>query len=137
MSDLHNDLCAEVGVCMGTAIILYLLWADDLILIANTVKGLQKQLDGLKKFSADNHTIVNEIKTKCMAYGNVEPFAVYFNGKPIEQVTRYKYLGNITKAIRIPSEDIFGDNYTYLCDQARKAIFCMLQKFNNIGNIPL
>ena len=136
MSDLYDYLKAEVGVCMGSLIILYLLWADDLILISNSVEGLQRQLDGLFTFCSDNHTVVNEIKTNCMAYGNVKPFKVFFNGNVIEQVMKYKYLGNMTKAIKMASGDTFGDNYKYLCDQARKAIFSLQKKLRAIGKLP-
>ena len=68
MADLCNYLHTEFGVLLGDLIILHLLWADDLILISNSPVGLQKQLNGLEKFCSENHTIVNSMKTKCMAY---------------------------------------------------------------------
>ena len=101
-------------VSVEDMIISHLLWAHDLILLANGVAGLQKQLDGLLRFTSDNHAIVNAIKTNCMAFGNVTPFAVKFNGKLIEQVDRYKYVGNITRSTNRHDEDISSENYAYL-----------------------
>ena len=136
MSDLILYLDAEVGICVEDMIISHLLWADDLVLLANGVAGLQKQLDGLLRFTSDNHAIVNAIKTKCMAFGNVTPFAVKFNGKVIEQVDRYKYVGNIARSTKRYDEDIFSENYAYLCDQARKALYSVRKRTSCLGNLP-
>ena len=76
------------------------MWADDLILFSDTEKGIQKQLDGLKKFCENNRMIVNETKTKVMAFGKKNNCNVYFNDKQIEQVAEYKYLGNIVRSVR-------------------------------------
>ena len=51
---------------------MHLLWADDLILISDSVNGLQKHLNGLYKICKMNLTIVNEIKIKCMAFGKIK-----------------------------------------------------------------
>ena len=68
------------------------------------------------KFTSDDHVKVNVIKTKSMAYGNVIPFDVKFDGEDIEQVHRYKYVGNITRSTKRYDGDIHSENYTYLCD---------------------
>ena len=62
LMDLDVYLKKEVGICIGETIVAHLLWADDLMLFSNTEKGLQKQLDGLKLFCANNKMIVNETK---------------------------------------------------------------------------
>ena len=92
MTDLSGYLYAEVGVLMGDLIIHHLLWADNLILISNTPEGLKKQVNGLFRFCSDNHTIVNVIKTKCMAYNAKQPFTIYFNNTVVLQVQEYKQL---------------------------------------------
>ena len=71
---------------------------------------------------------VNEIKTKCMGLGDTNPFKVYFNGCQIDHVLKYKYLGNIIKSTRRVKDDAFGENYKYLCDHARKALFGMYKQ---------
>ena len=79
--DLDVYLKKEVGICIGETIVAHLLWADDLMLFSNTEKGLKKQLDGLKLFSANNKMIVNETKTKLMIFGKDYTGNVLFNNK--------------------------------------------------------
>ena len=64
--NIIDYLSKEVGVCISKDIVVHLLWADDLILFSDSVEGLQKQLDGLYKYSANNHMIVNETKKWCV-----------------------------------------------------------------------
>ena len=47
LADLDEYLCKEVGVCKGDTIIAHLLWAEDLILVTDSIKGLQKQMASL------------------------------------------------------------------------------------------
>ena len=56
----------------------------------------------------------------------------YFNGKRIEQVTEYKYLGNIIRAVQTDRQYVFNSNYTYLCDRANRTLFLILRKLRNI-----
>ena len=102
-------------------VLVYLLWTDDLILFSDTPNGLQKQLNGLYTFCANNHMIVNEAKSKVVCFVKQAQFCVSFNHKEIEQVDRYKYLGNIIRRVDRHQQDIFADNYKYLCEQASKA----------------
>ena len=81
MADLSEYLYTEVGICLGDSIVAHLLWADDLILLSDSVNGLQKQLNGLFRFCSDNMMIVNEMKTKVMVYGPANKnFSHKFNG---------------------------------------------------------
>ena len=107
MSDLSTYLFKEYGIVIPNEIIAYILWAVDLILFSNSATGLQKQLNCLLKLCSNNKIIVNEIKTKAMCIGTKEPFNVYFNRKPIEQVHQYKYLGVIVRSVNRLNQDIF------------------------------
>ncbi len=51
LADLYKHLITEVGVHLITAIINYILYAYDLILVSDSVEGLHKLLDGLFSFS--------------------------------------------------------------------------------------
>ncbi len=65
LADLYKYLTPEVDVELSTAIITYILYADDLILVSDSVEGLQKLLlDGLFLFCKKWHMIVNLTKTK-------------------------------------------------------------------------
>ena len=114
---------------------MHLLWADDLILIADTCNGLQRQLDGLQEFCSKNLTAVNEIKTKCMAFGKIETVQVKFNSKPIEQVYQYKFLGNILKSVKRLNQSIFAENHLYLANQAKKAVGAMYSRIRDVGTL--
>ncbi len=50
LSDLHEYLSKEVGIELSATIIFYILYADDLILIADSDEGLQRLLDVLFSF---------------------------------------------------------------------------------------
>ena len=109
-------------------IIVHLLWVDDRILFSDTQQGLQKLLNGLQKVCHNNHMVVNETKTKVMCFGKPLNLDVYFNGKSIKLVETYKYLRNIIRSVHRCNQDIFEENYQYLSDQARKAIFSLNKK---------
>ena len=138
MADLGSFLAPEYGICIEENIIAHILWADDLVLLSDSEKGMQNQLDGLLKFCSLNLMSVNEIKTKSMVIGNKSEARVNltFNKKDIEQVNQYKCLGVIVRSISRNNEDIFACNYPYLCDQGRKALFGVLHRLRSITPIP-
>ena len=129
------------GVCLSDTTIsdimlLNLLWADDLILVSTSVSGTQKQLDGLENFGIKNQTIVNGAKTKIIVFGKQLDVNATYQGKPIEQVRQYKYLGNIVRPVVHISGDLFSDTYSHLCEKARKSIYVMQRKLQGMGTIP-
>ena len=136
MSDLKTHLSTAHGICINNEIIAHLFWADDLILFSDTFKGLQVQLDGLKQFCSNNHMIVNEIKTKIMVFGNPKRSKIRFNSMEIDEVTDYKYLGNIITSTKLPNQDPLKKTYKFLSDQARKAVFSMSHKIKTIWELP-
>ena len=137
LADLSDYLPKHTGVCISDAeILVHLLWADDLILVSTQATDSQKQLDSLFKFCSKNWSIVNEIKTKAMVFGIHREVKLVFNEQPIEQVKSFKYVGNVTKAISVLSRDMFGENYTHLCDKAKKSIFALQSKLRKIGCLP-
>ena len=133
MADLSNYLKSEFGVTISSTILAHILWADDLILLSDTLNGIRKQLDGLKSFCGKNQMSVNELKTKIMVFGPEEKISVCFNNTSIEQVNEYKYVGCIFQSISKPFADPFKLNYTYLCDQAQKAVFGIKHSMKSIG----
>ena len=55
----------------------------------------------------------------------------------IDEVTDYKYQGNIISSTRLPNQDPLKKTYKLLSDQARKAIFSMPHKIKSIGELPV
>ena len=136
MADLESYLSAAHGICISNKIIAHLLWADDLILFSDTFHGLQIQLDGLKQFCSNNHMIVNEIKTKVMVFGNPKKSKLHFNAVSIDEVTDYRYLGNIISSIRLLKHDPLKTHVnSYVTRQGR--LYSTWQvKIRPIGTLP-
>ena len=116
MADLESFLAPEYGICIEENIIAHILWAHDLVLLSDSEKGMQNQLDGLLKFCSLNLMSVNEIKKKSMAIGNRSKARINltFNKKDIEQVNQYKCFGVIDRLISGNNEDIFA-YHTHTC----------------------
>ena len=60
-----------------------------------------------------------------MIFGTREYTELYFDGKRIERVNDYKYLGNIISEIKAIGEDTFTNNYSHVCSKARSSIYAM------------
>ena len=130
MADLGDYLNSQHGIVISDEILVHLLWADDLILFSDTTEGLQSLLNGLEKFCSNNQMIVNETKTKVLCFGGRTAPNVYFNNKLIERDHHYKYLGNVVRSVVKCNQDIFSENFAYLCDQSRKALFNIRRKIS-------
>lgn len=92
---LKND--PNVGITIFDFFMLLILFADDMVLLSETKKGLQKGLDKLYDYCNDWGLSVNVEKTKCLVFKNggkinkTEKW--YYNGEIIETVDSFKYLG--------------------------------------------
>ena len=80
---------------------------------------------------------VNELKTKVMVFGSDEKIKVNFNGKIIEQVDKYRYVGCIINSIKRHDADPFALHYKYICDKARKAVFAVYKKLKILDTCHL
>ena len=78
---------------------IYLLWADDLIMLSLKPESSQKQLDTLDQFCNDWGIEVNDLKTQVMIFeGNSKStstnnHAFLLKGKALDIVETYCYLG--------------------------------------------
>ncbi|XP_059077995.1 uncharacterized protein LOC131876576 [Cryptomeria japonica] len=84
------------GIQLGEFVIRLLLYADDLILLANSALGLQEHLFALEHFCNIVGMQVNISKTKIMVFSSrrkQEQHKFYFEGSILEEVADYKYLG--------------------------------------------
>ena len=72
-----------------------LLYADDIVLVADTQEDLQKMTDSVEKFCDRWRMEVNAGKTKVMVVGTKEvgEVEIMWKGKALEEVVEYKYLG--------------------------------------------
>jgi hypothetical protein len=78
---------------VGTAMKL-LLYADDLVLMSKSLRGLQKQLDELNTFCKERDLTVNVKKTKVVVFGSrVNSSPLHYDGSHVEEVASFRYLG--------------------------------------------
>ena len=96
-NDLHSifdNLCDPVA--MGNLDINSLSWADDLVLISSSQKGLQRCLDKLEEYCDKWGLSLNTRKTKIMTFGKCKKMQITkYKNTIIEKVDQYKYLGVI------------------------------------------
>ena len=137
LSDLKAYLEETLGIILNEEeILVHLLWADDLILMSDSIEGLQKQLDGLFKFCSQFQMIVNELKTKVMVFGKksgTESFK--FNNKTLDIVEQYKYLGCIFNEIKISTGNVNRVMPEFLAEKAMKASFATMKKYSSLGRL--
>ena len=136
LGDLKPYLHLDHGIVLGDQVIAHLLWADDMVLFADSPEGLQAQLNGLFKFCSRFQLIVNELKTKVMIFGKEKYESSFvFNGNDLEIVSKYKYLGVMINSIKTISGNIFREMYPYIADKAKKSCFANLKKCSELGNV--
>jgi hypothetical protein len=80
-----------------------LLYADDMVLLATSAAGLQRQLNLLQQYCQQWGLTVNTVKTKLMVLSGArtqqaalelaQQAGLSFGGQPLQAVTSFKYLG--------------------------------------------
>ena len=104
-----------------------LMYADDLIIMSTTQKGLQKSLDALNDFCKKWKLDINYKKTKCMTFSkgsNTKNFNFKINSKNVINTKEYKYLG-----ITINSKNCtFTPTLADLSSKANKVIYALYSK---------
>lgn len=96
-----NDLCDELpgGIIFRNVLIKLLMYADDLVLIAEDAQSLQRMIDKLSVYCQRWNLMVNLQKSKIIVFRNGarRPSSErwFYNDVAIEVVNEYKYLGVI------------------------------------------
>ena len=138
LNDLFNELrkenCDPVSL-NDTDYFNALAYADDIVILSTTAKGLQKALDITEKYCEKWRLTINHKKTKSMVFsrGNQKIKASFsMNGIELENVAEFKYLG-ITVHKKGCS---FNPTLKYLRTKATRAIYALRAKVN-INSLPL
>lgn len=99
-----------------------LLYADDIVIFANSASELQRSLDILAEYCTRWKLKINTSKTKIIVFrkGGALPreMAFYYQGQQLEIVTTFKYLGVVFTV-----GGSFAEAQNTLAGQAQKAIF--------------
>ena len=99
LSDIQSVF--DEGGCnpkMNDVEISCLIWADDILILSETEKGLQDKLNNLASYCKTNKLQVNTDKTKTMIFtksGRLMKNQFFFGKTKLENVRKYKYLGFI------------------------------------------
>ena len=131
-ADFPNTLDHE-GINLGNAEIKYLLYADDLVLIAASAPELQSALRKLEIYSNRMKLTVNIQKTKCMIFskGSCRKDDFYYNNEKLENVNAFTYLG-IVFTMRLSN----SKHVKYILSKCRLKIGLLFSKLC-LKNIPL
>ena len=114
-----------------------LLYADDLVLISHSAKGLQKALSILEKYCNDWLLSINPKKTKVVIFQKkcrksfLDKHLFLINNDKIEIATNYTYLG-----INFTANGNFSMCKRNLKDKARRSIFAT-RRYLDFSKLPL
>ena len=125
---------AEIYTTHTQVALIVLLYADDTIVLSNTVAGLQKALDDLSNYCTEWKLQVNSGKTKVIIFSNYiviifskrkpKNLPVFtYNNEALENVSEFKYLG-----VYFKSNGNFNKHKMHIKETANKAMFALLSK---------
>lgn len=136
LNDLSQTLNQSgLGIVMGNVTISHLLYADDLVLLAEREHDLQEMLNILSVWCTTNKMTINVGKSKVMHFRNPSvPRTNYnftCNNNNIDCVSEYKYLGLVLS-------DTLDYNITAKCvaQSATRALGLLISKFKAAGGLP-
>ena len=89
-----NDISKKLSVVDNDRDMTILLYADDLVILAESREMLQKRLDVLYTYCRDNNLKVNINKSKVIAFNSRKNIdLLLYNGCILQEVDKFKYLG--------------------------------------------
>ena len=119
------------GIISGNDIISHLLYADDLVLLAETESDLQILLDVLSNWCILNKMNINPNKTKVMHFRNKSVARTDFQFKcgnsNLEFVEKYKYLG-----LYLQENLDYSVTVKYVAQSATRALGLLISKFKGV-----
>ena len=131
-----NDLASGVnalncGVNVNERNVSILLYADDIVLIAEDEKSLQKMLDFIEKWCAKWRMAINPDKTQIVHFRHHNTtkttISFKFGSETLKTVTHYKYLG-----VTLDEHIDFELNSSILADAAGRALGAIRSKLKQL-----
>ena len=100
LDKLLNDLQdSKIGCHLGNRFLACFAYADDIILLAPTLTGLNNLVKICEKYGKDYNVIFNEQKTECIRFSSkgtlFETNFIKLNNKPLQWKSTIKHLGNM------------------------------------------
>jgi len=125
----------NVGAQLHTQLIQILLYADDLVLLAQSASQLQQLLDALSEFAQLNGMQVNVSKTVIVVFGRSKYTGMTtwtYNSQPVPVSPSFRYLG-----ICFHSTKGVSAAYTPLRTAALRALRAMLGRCKQLGTVTI
>ena len=128
-----NDLAEKMNDANNTPLnfgnenISCLMYADDLIILSLTHRGLQNCLDALSNYCNEWRLVINKSKSKCTTFHKRNKKynkAFLIDNTPLENVTDYTYLG-----LNIDASCSFNVTHKLLASKANRTIFALNSRF--------
>ena len=110
----------EGGARYGKLIVSLLLFADDIVLVAENAKMLQKMLDAVYDYSKKFRFRFNKDKSNVMVFGRKGKERFYLGESELEIVEFYKYLGLI-----LDKKFSWKGHKTKILEKARKRMMAL------------
>ena len=107
-----------------------LMFADDLVLLADNHIGLQRYLEILAEYCHKWHIQVNFVKTKVVVFSRdrcPQNYSFSINESILEITNEYKYSG-----LLLQSNGTYKKAVTTLAGQANKALFSLMSKASHL-----
>jgi hypothetical protein len=122
-----KEECIE-EVAIGNVVIMLLLYADDVMFLANTLGDAQKLMKTLEMFCVHTKLNVNSCKTKIMLVKsqNKDKPCIMYKNEPLECVESFKYLG-----LEVPSNYRLNECATRHLEASKRAYYA----FENTCNL--
>ena len=139
LNDMHKEFSMNTwvsGCTIGLVQIFYLLFADDLVLIAETKIKLQRLLNELDLYCTKHKLTVNLGKTNIVVFrrgGRLRNYEKWFyRNQQIKVVSYFKYLGVV-----LSCSGLWSKAQLTLAEQAAKALFSVISQLKAIGDVPI
>ena len=135
INDLVRELnCTGHGIKVGTYKINALLYADDIVIIAESEQIMQELLDKVATWCTKWQLTINQSKTKIMHFRKTRTkqstYKFRIGSTEIDYTKKYKYL-----SITFDENLTFKTAVTELVDAGNRALGCVIAKFKQYKQI--
>ena len=137
-----NSTLPQAGARLGDmSIVPLLLYADDMVLVAESAEQLQQQLDNLHQWCTVRGMSVNSAKTEVVVFGNKAAVSSErqqtwkIGSRDIKRTQAFKYLGIVFHSTKGVLHCV-----QHLCHRAKANLCVMYQQLRELGakrDIPL
>ena len=133
-----NDLAIEIndlglGIPVGNSVINILLYADDIVMLAENETNLQKMIDHLQDWCKRWRMMINKSKTQIVHFRNTGQsktnFIFHFDVTSLDIVAKYKYLGLVLD--QFLNFDVTAETLSAAAGRALGSVISKIHRFKD------